>query len=454
MMKPFKQISLALLISSSLLCSSLVLAADPEPASAPTPPVDTSKIVEAINALGKRIEAISVAGMKAINNAAYQIDQSLPATMQINGQKNIINTQVTQQTYNQTENSIKKTLQEISDSALTYSMVTPDVQQALDRMGKRTNLINDLTINTPASDTLYSDLLNIGSTSIFTSGASVSKPPVLHDNYFNFSSLISPLVYTSDQQLAAKNFIEYMTKRYESLTGNIEFNTLRANLDKLKSKPKELAQALHNFMDTAAFKKYQLSIRSMLASQSVAMNNFYHIANERTPIYSQNENRNLADISKALGVTPQQVRITDPNNPNLKITVWAYASPLQIENYMANHRINSSQWYQQMSAASPATVQRETLYVLAEIQSQLHQAHLDQERLLATMTAMQVQSGATNQMMLGTQANDMNEAIKAVGNPGGPKAPGVEMNDQMKKQLNATGVDPSKLPNPAPAEKK
>lgn len=379
--------------------------------------------------------------MKAVNHAANQIDQSLPSLMQVNTQKTTLEKQANQQVYKQTQENIKDSLQSISDASLTYNTVTPQVQEALDRITKRSNTVSDLTLNTPANDTLYSAVMAIGGTAFFNSGHSVTKPPVVHDNYFDFSTLITPEAYSLDEQAAAKNFIDYITKRYQPLTSNIEFDTLKSNLDKLKAKPQVLAQTLHNFMDSQTFKNYQLAVRSTLATQSVGLNNFYKMANERTPIMRTQADPTLAAISLAVGVTPKNVKIDDPKNPGKQMTVIAYASPLQIQNYTANHRLNNQQWYQKMNAASPATVQRETLYILAEIESQLQQSHLDHEQMLATLTALQIQSSNANQMMLQTQANDLNQTIKDLTKPSSGGASNT--NNQINQQNAAAQFEAS-----------
>lgn len=416
----------------------------------------SSAVVAAINNLGKRIEAIAIAGVKTINDAAYQIDQNLPSLMQINTQQNTISSQVVQQTNTQTQDEIKNSLQEISDSVLTYNVVTPEVEKSLDRIIKRGNKINDLTLNTPSSDTLYTALSDAGGTALQNNGYSVSKPSVLHDNYFDFSSLISPEAYSPEQRVGANNFIDLITKRYEPLTANIDFENLKANLDTLKSHPKELASTLHNFRASAPFKNYQLAIRSVLATQSIALNNYNKLVTERTPLMRKIENPSkdpdptLAAISQTVGVTPKKVKIEDPKNPDKMIDVMVYASPLQIENYVANHRVSNQKWYQQVANASPASVQRETLYVLAEMQSQMHQAHIDNEKLLATMTALQVQMASAGQTMLRTNANDLNTAIAEITKPkdnNSATSASANAAAEYDKKFNQSGSNPQKDTN-------
>ncbi len=62
----------------------------------------------------------------------------------------------------------------------------------------------------------------------------------------------------------------------------------------------------------------------------------------------------------------------------------------QLEKYMAQRRVSSPIWYATMAAASPATVQRETLFVLAEMRYQQYEMQLQQERIMATLAAIQL----------------------------------------------------------------
>lgn len=69
-------------------------------------------------------------------------------------------------------------------------------------------------------------------------------------------------------------------------------------------------------------------------------------------------------------------------------------SQLQMEQEMTSRRLNSD-WHDKMEEASPVVIQREILYLLAEINYQLYLTRVDQERLLATVTAqhaLQLQS--------------------------------------------------------------
>ena len=66
-------------------------------------------------------------------------------------------------------------------------------------------------------------------------------------------------------------------------------------------------------------------------------------------------------------------------------------SQLELEHQMAVRRLGG-EWHTQMEQASPLTVSRETLYILAEMNYMLYQHKVQQERLLATISMLQLQS--------------------------------------------------------------
>lgn len=400
----------------------------------------SSLIVQAINQLGNRLEALSVAGQKSANSATHQTDPNLPSLKFVNSQKNKVSDAVKNEVSDQTSDNIKNTLQQIPNSALTYNIKTPDVEQVSKEIQARHNLLN-LLANTPASDTLYSDVMGIDASPYYTNGTKLSKPAHLYNNYFNFGSLFSPKAYNPSQQIAANYYLDYLTNRYQSLTSGIDFDKLKSNLNKYKNNPNKLANKLSNFMNSDAYRNYEMTIRSITASKSIALNNLNKLMLERTPIETQKPNPTLEKLSKAIGVKPTQEKITDPNNPSKKIKVYAYASPMQISNYMANHRVQSNDWYQRMATASPATVQRETLYVLAEIESQMQQAHIDRERMLATMTALQLESDSVNQMLLKTQTQAVNTAIDALNDDNSDSQSQQMSQNNNTPKFNATGAD-------------
>lgn len=338
-------------------------------------------VIAAIKQLGVEIQAISIAASKGYNDMLYQLDQNLAIAMQANSQNTaLVNARNTAAGY--TQNQIDLSLMEFPEQVVNASQLT-DPQLAAD-INNRQQVLTNLTIHTPGSDTLYLS----STTDPLASLNNVSKPTTNYDNYFNFDSLMAPSAYNSDQQQAAQSYIQYLSQQYQSLAAGVDFAKLKSKINDMS--PANRAQTLYNFVTNPVYQQYQLLVRSLLASKSVALSNLNLLLSERIPVKG---------LATQAGM---------PNNPNLPA---GYASPLEVENYITRERINNPAWFQQIKTASPAAVQREEVLILAEIENQLQQNHLDNERLLATLSTMLLQSSQANQLMLQAKAQDVNAII-------------------------------------------
>lgn len=92
--------------------------------------------------------------------------------------------------------------------------------------------------------------------------------------------------------------------------------------------------------------------------------------------------------------------------------MYRYASPLQIAQYRANYRLNDPKWFQEVASDSSENLQRKSVILLAEINRQLLQNHLDNEKVMATLAILSQQTGDVSSMMLKNQVNEVNNAIK------------------------------------------
>lgn len=211
-----------------------------------------------------------------------------------------------------------------------------------------------------ASDTLYIHNLDskLKAEQDIEKFKSIKKPTDINNALFNFGSIITPVAYTTTQEKTAKDFVKYAAQSTQDLAAGVDFNVLHNNPAALKS-----------LVADPIYEKYKLTIRTILSIRSMLINNLNQLIAERTP---------MQGLGTAAGLTANQK-----------------ASPLQVEAYQANHRIEDTNWYTTIQNASPATLQRETLIVLAEIEHQNYQAHLDRERLLAAVTALGLQNNAT-----------------------------------------------------------
>ena len=253
--------------------------------------------------------------------------------------------------------------------------------------GPFSNYVNDnsavaLSIgqNTQANDTLYiNSSANLSRTAfkIYNDPNNkplLKKPETLHNDYFSFASLIAPTAYTTEQKTAADYFIKYAAQSTQNLTTGVNFSALYnqpAALLALKQNP--------------AYQQYVLTIRALLAVRSITLNTLDTLVAERTP---------TAALGKIIGTSS--------------------ASPLQIEAYQANNRVENPAWYTLINNDSPAAVERTIAVELAEIEHQNYQAHLDRERLLSAITAMNLQTSLSGtQALLQQQSTAVNDAINS-----------------------------------------
>lgn len=151
---------------------------------------------------------------------------------------------------------------------------------------------------------------------------------------------------------------------------------------------------------------YLNNLRQYLAYQSIGLSNMREMFNRRVVI---------AGLGTQGGITQ-------------KGQTQADASQLQLEHFMAYHRLDPNYtvtltsgsqpvtWHAAMEQAQPKVVARETLYVLAEINYQLFLMRQQQERMLATHTANLMMS--TDNFLKGGIQPDASAAAPTPGTTG------------------------------------
>ena len=394
--------------------SSLAYAADnpPQSPSQPQQP-DNGRIVIAIQELGNRIEGLTKAGVKSVNDLAYQLDKSFTSAMQLNTDQTNIQNRTHDQTRLDADRMVKSNLQPFSSATLTYTNKSqPEVKKVMSESNARQNYITQLK-NLEASDTIYS-LVQGMDVSTYWTKKNIGAPG-LNDDAFNFSALIEPEVYSPDQIKNSQNFIGYAARQYQSYTDGLNLSQLHNALLKYQQQGvKVLSQQIDQFRNNDAYKKYQMSVRSLTAAQSVATDIFAGLAAERRPMMTTEADPQLDAISRAIGVDPQVISAKNDNGET--VTMYRYASPMQIANYRANYRLNDPKWYQEVSADSAENLQRKSVILLAEISRQLNQNHLDNEKIMSALAMLNLQSGELTKQMLATQVKDVNNAISTFAN--------------------------------------
>ncbi len=415
MNKKLKKINL-ITAASAIAVLSATSFAHADSASNPTSPPSDDKstsglgIVVAIQELGSKIQGLSQAGVRSVNEMAYSLDQSFWPSMQLNAKHTDIQDRIRAQTRENVDIAVKKDLQPFAAATLTYTSKTqPEVKLVLDRTKQRQDSVNRLK-NLDASDSIYSLVQGIDS-SIFWTRKNLGRPGV-NDDAFNFASLIEPAAYTPEQLKNSDNFIGYATKQYQSYTDGLALNQLQQGLlEYQKQGVKVLSQKIDEFRNNSVYQNYQLTIRSMIANKSVATDILSGVAAERKPIMTTQADPQLETISRAIGVEPQIITVKTPEGQS--VSMYRYASPLQIAQYRANYRLNDPKWYQEVAGDSAENLQRKSVIILAEINRQLFQNHLDNEKVMSALAILSQQTGDVSSMMLKTQTNDVNSTIKA-----------------------------------------
>lgn len=263
------------------------------------------------------------------------------------------------------------------------------------------NSLSRLSTNTHASDTLYL----AGTTAELNAGSSQPaqlKPKTLNNDYLNFANLITPITYTPSQAVGANQFLKYAAKSTQNLTEGV-------NLDKLYNKK----AALNALVADDTYQKYVVTIRSILAIRSISINTLNQLIAERTPVAGLEKT-----ITPAITAENNAIKLYNASNnsqtplPQIPVPQPDSVSPLQVEQFQATHDIENPAWYNTVANYPAATVQREILITLKEIQRQNFQAHLDSERLLAAITAQNLLSNSQQiSQTLEQETQDINNAI-------------------------------------------
>lgn len=211
--------------------------------------------------------------------------------------------------------------------------------------------------------------------------------PIL--SQLNSNTLLSPLLYTTNtggnstsssqptanglpaqtQAQQAANFIRYATGQVlpVPLPKLKDYDTLYTQAANLS---KDVPEATQKQAQTS-LTSYLMNIRVYAAQTSVAISNFYYLLSKRMP---QNLPGNQVG-SQALS--------------EFTMATWRLFSPDQ--------KSANTQWVNQINQASPATVQKEMVMLLAEINYQLYLNRQQEERLLLTNSILLLQNAKVTQ---------------------------------------------------------
>lgn len=205
---------------------------------------------------------------------------------------------------------------------------------------------------------------------------------------FNFESLIGPSSYINDKlkcdegmsDREKRDEAEY-AKHFIEFAAGLSDPPENASLDTFFGDGKPLGNdedKKRSLGESHAYRKYQAALRAYMAAQSIGVNNLQYLMAQRVP-------------SSAAG--------------NKSALAW--------DEKIAVTRHDSPDWYAKIRGASPTIVARETLFVLVEIQNELHQLRKEQQRLLATNSVQMLKTLEASKTFLKQDARNVkNEAAR------------------------------------------
>lgn len=179
----------------------------------------------------------------------------------------------------------------------------------------------------------------------------------------SLDNFITPLQYNEQQQDSADEFINTVSNAYVP--------TPLINLSVLNN------DQLQTLINRQGIPSYINMIRRLAANQSIGLGNLHYLYDQRV------SQKNPADSQNTSSSLPA----------NLKKN----ASPLAIDQWQATYRLQSSKagdennWVNQIQKATPATLQREMVQLLAEIRMEMFKNRMVNQRILATLSALQLQ---------------------------------------------------------------
>ena len=281
--------------------------------------------------------------------------------------------------YNGVKQTVNTWLSEITESQVKSATAAPQLPAANEATTQQAqNYTSTTTLNSllnksdqqtvvfasiPANDVFIAPILGFSFRPQATNFS-------LGNDSLNADTLLSPINYgqfnTKElEKNPAYNFIQFSGDLFQPLS-TISLTTVE---------PKLTPQQIDEIQANATFQQYRAALRAYVAAQSIGLSNLYQIMAKRIP---------QPGLGSSVGLVGKN---------NLPI---ADASQLQVEQYLATRRSEDPNWHRQIATASPIALQRESLLVLVDIQRQLFEMQQQNERLLATISMMQMQQNSQN----------------------------------------------------------
>lgn len=202
--------------------------------------------------------------------------------------------------------------------------------------------------------------------------------PILapQDRDFDFSSIVGTLQFqpeTGDPMIDAKMLTKTSAQNFVKVASRIGGSASLVPQIQPDSKGSTVANSIKAYQDPN-FQYYLANYRGYAAALSIAVNNLNMMVSERAIVP---------------GLAQEAKNVLGHDSAS-----FTNMSPLALSYLMATKRLTSA-YQQKMVQATPATLMREQVNLLAEINYRMYQQHQDNERILAALSMLIVQ-GAVN----------------------------------------------------------
>lgn len=310
------------------------------------------------------------AATKVTNSLIFQYDPNVPQIISVNSAQQQSRDNSNALALTTSQSAVNSQLSQLQE----FAGILPDDS---DQTGYSA-ILNNVTTNLQGSDTIMikSSIAPPANLSDYTQDHNTANLPPANIST-NFNSLFTPLNLGKNGDLA-DNFVNLLAKTYQPLVDGKFQQALRTYVEDIKSNNGDNSKNITILSSDPNYLSFQADLRSYVANQSIAIGNLNHLFAERQP---QSDGKTQLP------------------------------STLEADQTMYTRRVHSAPWYHQMESASPATVQRETLFVLAEIENELFQQRLVLERILATNSATLLSNSEINKSTLKIKESEVEKDI-------------------------------------------
>ncbi len=332
---------------------------------------DAQYIVSRINANANTAAASIVSKINEFysyikTNVAYDWTEKQPNLSEITEPQNILGTQLT-----------------MTQNAAVNGLSSASIASSIGPHGK--GVLGGSTLGAALASNYAYDVLAPTQQASQTYGASPQVLMLCGNNMLNFESLMGYSTYgkqtlacnpnkgAQDVSQYASQYIQYVTDLGNAIN-NYDINSAVSS-GAISSDDATKIQGSQEWIN------FTLARRNLLAVQSTAISNLNYLYNQRAPDANGN-------------------------------------SPESVANYVANWRAqNVNGWYDEMSTKVDLPIlMRETLFVLVEIQRDLHEMRKENQRILATNSILLGQGMTVSKPILNMRYQVLEKKISDIKN--------------------------------------